>query len=227
MLRLGRCRAESLDAAGDVPQRRFLERLGGSYGHGCAACERQQGSRPQGGGQGGWHEDQGSLHLNVCFFLPSQHRQHLDDHFCTNQWLWGPRAGTHHGWRTKGGLGWLWKSGNHTRNKGRCAPSFSILHTCIILYHCLSVYRLLYVLLLKGWKVWGCHQMQLPKRWENPKSGMKLHFSWFNRYTPRGKLCCASWGPWPLLIQFSPLSFASLCLKGISPWYPLISWDFL
>jgi hypothetical protein len=94
-----------------------------------------------------------------------------------------------------GWLGWLWKSGNHTRNKGRCAPSFSILHTCIILYHCLSVYRLLYVLLLKGWKVWGCHQMQLPKRWENPKSGMKLHFSWFNRYTPRGKLCCASWGP--------------------------------
>ena len=52
MLRLGRCRAESLDAAGDVPQRRFLERLGGSYGHGCAACERQQGSRPQGGAGG-------------------------------------------------------------------------------------------------------------------------------------------------------------------------------
>ena len=41
MLRLGRCRAESLDAVGDVQKRGLFERLGGSHGHGRAACERR------------------------------------------------------------------------------------------------------------------------------------------------------------------------------------------
>ena len=72
MLRLRCCGAESLDAAGDVPQRGFLERLVGSHGHGCAACERQQGSYgpmvDDKGNARGWHEDQGYLHLDVCFF---------------------------------------------------------------------------------------------------------------------------------------------------------------
>ena len=72
MLRLGRCRAESLDAAGDVPQRRFLERLGGSYGHGCAACERQQGSRPQGGvGRGDGMKIKGPCIWMYVFYHPN------------------------------------------------------------------------------------------------------------------------------------------------------------
>ena len=65
MLRLGRCGPESLDAVGDLQKRGLFERLGGSHGHGRAACERRQGSNTGGDARvdARGHEDQWSLHL--------------------------------------------------------------------------------------------------------------------------------------------------------------------